>query len=196
MAAGESVAVPTARVRQIIVRLTRPEQLFVADPLNPWSPEYTEYTAQPAMVTVRDMLMTRMPRSHQQVHLIVKLPAEAYHEGLDAELTEAVRRWVRVENLIDVDTTHAGGAIGRRLFVLCALVFMVLQTLSILVKNVGADVDDYLIDAIGEGLSVASWVMLWFPVQLFTVEVWRSSIRRRRSRVLERITVEVQPLAQ
>jgi hypothetical protein len=59
------------------------------------------------------------------------------------------------------------------------------------VKNVGADVSDYLVDAVGEGLSVASWVMLWFPVQMFTVEVWRSSIRRRRSRILERITVEV-----
>jgi len=180
-------------VREIIVRLSRPEQLFVADPVDPWSPHYTEYTAQPAMVTVRDMLMARMPRSHQQVNLVVMLPRSACRDGLAAELTEAVRRWVRVQNLIDVDTTGADGAVGRRLFVVCSLVFMSLQMLSILVKNLGAEFDDYLIDAVGEGLSVASWVILWVPVQLFTVEAWRSAIRRRRSRVIERITVRVEP---
>ena len=93
----------------------------------------------------------------------------------------------------DIIITHAEGAVGRRLFAVSSLVFMVLQTLSILVKSMGDSVDDSLIDAVGEGLSVASWVMLWFPIQLFTVEVWRSSIRRRRSTVLERMTVQVQP---
>ncbi len=33
--------------------------------------------------------------------------------------------------------------------------------------------------------------MLWFPVQTFTVEVWRSNIRRRRMDVIERMTVTV-----
>lgn len=193
MAAREALVQSTPGLRQIYVRLSRPEQLFVADRIDPWSAAYTEYTAQPAMVTIRDMLMSRMPRSSQQVHLVVALPAQACRDGLDAELTEAVRRWVRVQNLMEIDTTQADGAVGRRLFAICSMVFMVLQTMSILVKNVGAEVDDYLVDAIGEGLSVASWVMLWFPVQLFTVEVWRSAIRRRRSRILERITVEVLP---
>ena len=196
MAAGEALVASPAGVREIIVRLSRPEQLFVADPVDPWSAQYTEYTAQPAMVTVRDILMARMPRSNQQVNLVVMLPTSLCHDGLASELTEAVRRWVRVQNLIDVDTTGADGAVGRRLFVVCSLVFMSLQMLSILVKNIGADFDDYLIDAVGEGLSVASWVILWVPVQLFTVEAWRSAIRRRRSRVIERINVRVEPFEQ
>lgn|GEM_PF-681400 len=191
MAAREEIDHSAEGLRQIIIRLDRPEQLFVAGRVDPWSSQYTEYTAQPAMVTVRDMLMSRMPRSSQRVHLVLILPLSATHAGLAAELTEAVRRWIRVQNLMEIDTIHADGAVGRRLFAMCSMVFMVLQTLSILVKNVGADVSDYLVDAVGEGLSVASWVMLWFPVQMFTVEVWRSSIRRRRSRILERITVEV-----
>jgi len=196
VAAGEAIATPPAGVRRIIVRLARSEQLFVADPIDPWSPEYNEFTAQPAMVTIRDMLMARMPRSHQQVDLVVVLPEAACRPGLDAELTDAVRRWVRVQNLMEFDTAGADGAVGRRLFAVSATVFMLLQMTSILVKNLSGLVDSYLIDAvdaIGEGLSVASWVILWVPVQLFTVEVWRSSIRRGRSRVLERITVSVQP---
>ena len=58
-------------------------------------------------------------------------------------------------------------------------------------KKLGDASDDYFIDALGEGLGVASWVMLWFPVQTFTVEVWRSNIRRRRMDVIERMTVAV-----
>jgi hypothetical protein len=193
VAAGEALNSVSARVREIVVHLNRPEQLFVADPIEPWSSEYNEFTAQPAMVTVRDMLMARMPHRDQEVCLVVVLPQQACKAGLDEELTVAVRRWIRVRNLIEVDITHADGAVGRRLFAVSSLVFMVLQTLSILVKSMGDSVDDSLIDAVGEGLSVASWVMLWFPIQLFTVEVWRSSIRRRRSTVMERMTVQVQP---
>jgi hypothetical protein len=179
-------------VREITVRLNRPEQLFTADRITPGSPDYTEFTAQPAMDTVRDMLIARMPRHHSEIRLIVLLPETHIRPGLSEELSEAVRRWVRVQNIIDVDTTGAGGAIGRRLFVICMGVFMVLQTVSILVKKLGDGLDNYLIDAVGEGLSVASWVILWFPVQLFTVEVWRSRLRRRRTQVIDRITVTVQ----
>jgi hypothetical protein len=70
--------------------------------------------------------------------------------------------------------------------------FLVFQLTSIVVRNSGGPDDAYLFEAVGEGLSVTSWVMLWFPVQLVTMEVWRSSIRRRRMRIIERMTVEVE----
>lgn len=178
--------------RQIVVRLDRPEQLFVADPVSPLTSAYTEFTAQPAMETVRDLLLMRAPRNHAEIELLLILPQSQIREGLDEELTEAVQRWSRVENLIDVERTGAGGAVGRRLFVIGLLCFLVLQIVAITIRNYGNNLNDYVIDAIGEGLSVASWVMLWFPVQIFTVEAWRNSLRRRGARVVERITVRVQ----
>ena len=48
-------------------------------------------------------------------------------------------------------------------------------------------------DSVGEGLSVASWVMLWFPLQMATMEVWQAILRRRRMRVIERVRVRVIP---
>ena len=50
-----------ANRRTIVVRLQRPEQLFEADDVSPMSADYTEFTAQPAMDTVRDVLLMRMP---------------------------------------------------------------------------------------------------------------------------------------
>lgn len=181
------------RLRQFVVRLDRPEQLFAADAISPTSPAYTEYTAQPAMDTVRDLLLMRMPPKDTDVQIDVLLPADQVRPGLDEELTAAVRRWVRVQNTIDVETTEAGGAVGRRLFLLGLLAFFVLQISSIWVRNQANDIDSYLVDSAGEGLSVASWVMLWFPLQLATMEVWRAVLRRRRMRVIERVTVRVLP---
>jgi hypothetical protein len=75
--------------------------------------------------------------------------------------------------------------------VLGFLAFMVLQSLSIWVRKVGEETDDLILAAIAEALGVISWVMLWFPFQMFTMESWRASIKRRRMRAMERMTVSV-----
>lgn len=177
--------------RIITVPLAHPDQLFTTRDISPASEAYTEYTAQPAMDTVRDELLAHMPRKHTAVVMNVVLPAEHIHPTLAEELTAAVRRWVRVQNHIDVDVTTADTALARRLFILCIATFFALQTLSIYVRQLGDEVDNFLIDAAAEGLSVASWVVLWFPVQTATVEGWRATIRRRRMRIIEHMTVTV-----
>jgi hypothetical protein len=179
-----------ANRRTIVIRLQRPEQLFEADDVSPMSAGYTEFTAQPAMDTLRDVILMRMPPKHSEIELQVVLPAEQLREGLSDELTVAARRWLKVQNRMDVESTEAGGAIGRRLFLLGVVAFLILQTTAIRVGKVGDDLDNYLVQAISEGITVASWVMLWFPVQMFTMEVWRSQIRRRRVRMMERMTVK------
>ncbi len=176
-------------IRQVI-RLSRPEQLFQADPVLPTSQAYTEFTAQPAMDTVRDLIIRRAGKA-SRIELVVELPADQIYDGIDEELTTAVRRWVTVQNAIDDDSASAGGAVGRRLFVFGLLAFLILQIASIYIRYYGDDWNNYPVQAIAEGVSVTSWVMLWFPVQLFTVESWRSAIRRRRARLIEQLHVLV-----
>ena len=180
-----------ASVRSIVIRLSTPDQLFTALPISPMSPDYTEFTAQPAMDTVRDVLLMRMPHRQVTIELQVVLPSELVTPGMNGELTHAVRRWVQVQNIMDVEATEAGGAIGRQLFVIGLLAFMALQTASIFVGKLADSTNDFLLSAISEALSVSGWVMLWFPVQMFTMEVWRAMLRRRRMRMIERLTVVV-----
>jgi len=177
----------------IAFTLSHPGQLFKADDISPTSPLYSEFTAQPAMDTVRDMLLRRQPRGSADVELAVTLPADQIHPGLEESLTVAIRRWVRTQNIIDLDSTEAGGAIGRRLLPLGIIAFFLFQFASILVKNNADPSDEYLVDVVGEGLSITSWVLLWFPVQLMTMEVWRSAVKRRRLRVLDRLTLRLIP---
>ena len=180
------------RLRQLVIRLDRPSQLFEADPVSPMSPDYTEYTAQPAMDTVRDLLLMRMPPKDTDIQIDIVLPPAQIRPGLDEELTAAVRRWVHVRNTIDVETTEAGGAVARRLFVVGVLAFLILQMTSIWVRDQANAVDGYLVDSLGEGLSVASWVMLWFPLQTATMEVWRSMLGRRRMAVTLALGADVE----
>jgi hypothetical protein len=137
------------------------------------------------------MLLTRMPRKATDIELEVALPNDQVRSGLDRELTDAARRWVRVQNAMDVESTDADGSIGRRLFLLGFLAFMALQLASIWVRKLGEDTNDLVLAAIAEALGVISWVMLWFPVQMFTMQVWRVSIRRSRMQAMERLTVRV-----
>lgn len=180
-------------VRTITVRLTHPDQLFVASGVSPSSSDYNEYTAQPAMDTVRDELLAHMPTSHTSVVLRVVLPDVLVTDGLADDLTTAVRRWLRVQNVVDVDVTTADTSVARRLFLSGAGAFFVLQVTAIWVRKLGDYWDNFFVDAVGEGLSVASWVMLWFPVQNATVEGWRAGIRRKRMTVMERMVVTVVP---
>ncbi|MBU6279516.1 MAG: hypothetical protein KGN78_09735 [Actinomycetales bacterium] len=181
--------VPIERTRRIVIRLDDPEQLFYAKPPHPSSPDYTEFTAQPAMDTVRDILLMRLPTRHTRVEIDLVLPAKKLHAGLDEELTTAVRRWVRVQNRMQGEASEVEGVVGRRLFILGALAFLVFQSLSIVVRNHGELWGNIFVNDLGEGLGVASWVMLWVPVQIFTIEAWRSAIARRRFRTLERVSV-------
>ncbi|MEI8262078.1 MAG: hypothetical protein WCG77_11335, partial [Actinomycetes bacterium] len=66
---------------QLTVRLQSAEQLFEVVALNPTSPDYTEFTAQPAMETVRDLLLLRQPRKTDEVELLLLLPASHIRPG-------------------------------------------------------------------------------------------------------------------
>lgn len=180
--------------QRIDVRLQHPEQLFSASPISPMSPDYTEFTAQPALDTVRDLILRRTPGRTDEVTMVVSLPASTVHPDLAAQLEAGVRRWLAVQNQIDSEVSDASGAIGRRLFWAGLAGFFALQFLRLTLVQWSGPLDEELVQAISEGLSVSSWVMLWVPVQIFTVEVWRDRIRRRRMRALERIRVEVVPV--
>ena len=177
----------------MVVRLDTPRQLFEALHVSPLTQEYTEFTAQPAIVTIRDLLLMRKPRKRDDIELVIVLPDHEITPTLDEELTVAVRRWVRVQNIMESESSEAGGAVGRRLFFLGLVLFLVLQTAAIYLRNYSDATDNDPLAAVAEGISVTSWVMLWFPIQTFTVEVWRNTIRRGRATAIERMRVITVP---
>jgi len=175
-----------------VVRLQHPRQLFQADPVDPMSRLYTEFTAVPALDTVRDLVLAS-PTGHRGVRLVIELPSACVTPGLQEELTEAIARYVAVANTLDSDIRAADGPIVRRLLVLSVAAFFLVQTCAIWVRNLGERTGIDPVQALGEGLTVASWVLLWVPVQQLTVEQWRSHLQARRVRALRHPEIVVVP---
>lgn len=170
---------PPQHVRTFTVRLRSPHQLFRTSAVDPMSPEYSEFTAVPALDTIRELVIAS-PTRHHRIRLVLELPASEVTPGLADELTVAIDRYLDVATALDTDAARASGPISRRLLLLSAGAFMVVQLTAIWVRNVGDATGADLLQALGEGLTVASWVLLWVPIQLLTVESWRSRLRSRR----------------
>ena len=176
---------------QLRVRLDHPGQLFKADDISPTDPRYTEYTAQPALDTVREELLIKTLPKNQPVELLLELPAEHIHPSTEAQLNEAVHRYLQVENKLDQESFQSRGPVVRRLLVVSIAVFFSIQMVSITIKNLTNSDDYYVTDSISEGLAVTSWVILWVPVQFLTVDAWQRSLRRRRLGTINRMQVRL-----
>ncbi len=176
---------------QLRVRLDHPGQLFKADDISPSDPRYTEYTAQPALDTVREELLIKTLPKNQPVELLLELPAEHIHPSTEAQLNEAVHRYLQVENKLDQESFQSRGPVVRRLLVVSLAVFFAIQMVSITIKNLTNSDDYYVTDSISEGLAVTSWVILWVPVQFLTVDAWQRSLRRRRLGTINRMQVRL-----
>jgi hypothetical protein len=165
---------------QLRIRLDHPGQLFKADDISPTDPRYTEYTAQPALDTVREELLIKTLPKDQPVELLL-------------ELNEAVHRYLQVENKLDQESFQSRGPVVRRLLVVSIAVFFAIQMVAITIKNLTNAEDYYLTDSLAEGLAVTSWVILWVPVQFLTVDAWQRSLRRRRLGSINRMQVRLVP---
>jgi hypothetical protein len=178
---------------QLRVRLDHPDQLFKADDISPSDPRYTEYTAQPALDTVREELLIKTLPKDQPVELILEIPQEYIHASSEKQLNEAVHRYLQVENKLDQESFQSRGPVVRRLLVVSIVVFFSIQMVSITIKNLTNSEDYYLTDSLAEGLAVTSWVILWVPVQFLTVDAWQRRLRRRRLGTINRMQVRLVP---
>lgn len=176
---------------QLRVRLDHPGQLFKADDISPTDPRYTEYTAQPALDTVREELLIKTLPKDQPVELLLEVPEEHIHPTTETQLNEAVHRYLFVESKLDQESFQSRGPVFRRLLVVSVIVFFAIQVIAITVKNLTNAEDYYITDSLSEGLAVTSWVILWVPVQFLTVDAWQRNLRRRRLRAINRMQVRV-----
>ncbi|MCF8531007.1 MAG: hypothetical protein K9G05_07440 [Candidatus Nanopelagicales bacterium] len=176
---------------QLRVQLDHPGQLFTADDIPPTDPRYTEYTAQPALDTVREELLIKTLPKNQPVELLLELPAEHIHPSTETQLNEAVHRYLQVENKLDQESFASRGPVFRRLLLVSVSVFFGIQMVAITIKNLTNADDYYVTDSISEGLAVTSWVILWVPVQFLTVDAWQRNLRRRRLRTINRMRVRL-----
>lgn len=134
-------------------------------------------------------------RRHDPVVVDLVLPAAEVHPALADELTGAARRWFAVADEVDTSVGRAETVVGFRTFLPSLLVFFALILVSFVVVRLGNRFGDSFVRALGQGLTVAAWVILWVPIERLSGDAIARRARRRRAKTLAAATVEVRAAA-
>jgi len=134
-------------------------------------------------------------RRHDPVVVDLVLPAAEVHPALADELTGAARRWFAVADEVDTSVGRAETVVGFRTFLPSLLVFFALILVSFVVVRLGNRCGDSFVRALGQGLTVAAWVILWVPIERLSGDAIARRARRRRAKTLAAATVEVRAAA-
>lgn len=178
----------------IAISLREPAQLFSSIGIDPRAVDYDEYAVRPAIETVRDILVADPPSGDQPIELLLSLPRDHVYNGLDADLTAAVRRWAGAEHAVDARRSRAAWASARRMTVAVVLLFALVQVVMVGLQRAATAVDNDIVAAIAEGVSVVGWVLLWFPIEAYLLERSRRAERNRSADMFGRLVVRTQSL--
>jgi hypothetical protein len=132
--------------------------LFDQPDVSPFSENFHEYSTRPGIEHIYNELHANP--SLKRVEATVLLPPEQITPGLEQRTREAVRRYCLARSREVGQDERAlrwralrALAVALVLFVLYVIVYKPLQETEI-----------WLLNVIGEGLSIVIWVALWFPL--------------------------------
>lgn len=179
----------------VTLRLKTIDHLFAEPDLSPFDPYYAPYSFAAGM----DYLigeMQRRPRA-TRTELTVLLPPDqiAAEPGLEARTREAIGRYAEAWASSARQTRDIEGIRGRRVLAVALLVFAVAQFLYLWYSRTGSVLgfSGILLDVAMEGLSVAAWVVLWWPLDQLLHASWQHRLDERAYRALQGIHLQILP---
>jgi hypothetical protein len=140
--------------------------LFTAPDLDPFTPDYEIYGEKPGIEVIASALRAEGWRGRNETTL--ELPSEEVTPSLERETRDAVGRYCR-STIADLELE----LLRIRRHGLRTLLFGIV---AVIVLNLAAgpisDTGDPLVEALSQGLQVASWVTLWLPINLLVYDRW------------------------
>jgi hypothetical protein len=157
------------------------EDLFATPSLDPFKPDYERYGDKPGIDAIADVLHVERPVS--RLRTTVELPADALDSSLERRTTDALRRYCRVK-IANLDQELR--QIRRYGTWALALGLVAVLILNGIARSLDSSDDDVL-QLISTGLQIASWVTLWFPINLLVYDRWYA----RRDQAIYREMLEM-----
>jgi hypothetical protein len=159
---------------ELTLPLRSVEHLFAAPELDPFSPEYEMYGEKPGIETIAGVLHAEQGVRHVQA--ILELPPDTIDAGLERRVAEAIARYCRVKiGELDIELLRLR-RYGIRALAIGLVAVLVLNTITHPLESS----DNPILELISQGLQIASWVTLWFPINVLVYDQWYS---RRDQRV-------------
>lgn len=176
----------SAADEDVVVALSRPEELFTADPS---ALLHGEARTVPGVVELVDELLGRS-RVGRRAQIVVTLPAATVRPGTTAQLQAAIERYCRDRIVTTQRQVQVLWRQGLRSLGSGSILFIVGLLLS--AGFLEPDIDVFWQNLLGNGVFlVIAWVGLWYPLDLLFFA--RQPLRREIQilRVLQHSPVEV-----
>jgi len=176
------------------LHLEKIDDLFVDPDTNPLENPHLRVSG---MQTLLDELHTRSPDA--AIHLTLYLPGDQITPELEERTKDAIRRYCEFQienNEREVENTRYSGQRAFRVGLVGMAIFLLLSTICYVVANKASN---YLILGIAAVMatffSVASWVIIWGPVDTLVYgwrTIWRQA-RQYRSIADAQLTFRAEP---
>src|SRR5829696_9892032 len=180
---------------RVTLRLKTIEHLFAEPDLSPFDPHYAPHSFAAGM----DYLvgeMQRRPRA-TRTELTVLLPADQIEvqPGLEARTREAIGRYAEAWASSARQTQDIEGIRARRVLAVAVIFFAIAQIVYLWYGRTGSvlGVSGILLDVALEGLSVAAWVVVWWPLDQLLHASWQYRLDERAYRTLQHIHFRILP---
>ena len=180
---------------RVTLRLKTIDHLFVEPDLSPFDPYYAPYSFAAGM----DYLIGEMQRrpSATRIELTVMLPPDQIETqpGLEARTREAIGRYAEAWATSVRQTQDIEGIRARRVLGVAALFFAVANVVYLWYGQTGSvlSISGILLDVAVEGLGVASWVVIWWPLDQLLHASWQHRLDERSYRSLQGIHLRILP---
>jgi hypothetical protein len=172
----------------ITITLDHIETLFDEPDLNPWDPS-ARYRSGIDEIIVK----LRAIPIRESVSLIIRVPKETMTADLDSRTKQAIDRYCMAQIETNEDEKRAVKKEGRTDFLISVIGVLALFLIIAIIVH-GLQLEGALLSAIVGWTGIASWAILWGPVDTF---IWgRLPLRRAISyhQKLKASNVEIQPI--
>jgi len=158
---------------EITLQLRDIEDFFSIPKLSPISEDYRVHSNVAGIEFIGNELYANT--SYKAVKATLQLPSNKIDPDLLQKVVLGIRRYCAAR-LRDVEQEiSATRWRGIRVLIGALIALFVLMGASKLL----APSDDLLVQILGEGLSIAGWVALWFPLELLTYTFWQHHLERK-----------------
>ena len=176
------------------MRLKSIEHLFTEPDLSPFDPYYAPYSFAAGM----DYLvgeMQRRPRTTRTELTCWCRRTNAAEPVLEARTSRGDRALRGGVGQLPRQTQDIEGVGARRVLAVAMIFFVVAQLVYLWYGRTGSvlGVSGILLDVALEGLSVAAWVVVWWPLDQLLHASWQYRLDERAYRTLQGIHLQVLP---
>jgi len=178
---------------RVTLRLKTIGHLFEDPDLSPFDPYYARYSFAAGM----DYLVGEMqlaPRA-TRTELTVLLPPQQIEPDLEVRTREAIGRYAEAWASSARQEREVEHIRARQVAVAATMFFVVANLVYLQYSRTGEflGISNMGVDVAMEGLSVAAWVALWWPLDQLINTAWDHRKDERAYRALQGITLHILP---